>query len=57
LALKDYIKRPRKEWTEKEWIQEAQIMIHSPWISEDDRDYWKDTLKNLRTKGKTIKEG
>ena len=57
MALKDYIKRPRKEWTEKEWIQEAQIMIHSPWISEDDRDYWKDTLKNLRTKGKTIKEG
>jgi len=57
LALKDYIKRPRKEWTEKEWIQEAQIMIHSPWISEDDRDYWKDTLKNLRTKEKTIKEG
>tara|TARA_B100000131_G_scaffold259495_1_gene255080 strand:- start:392 stop:565 length:174 start_codon:yes stop_codon:yes gene_type:complete len=57
LALRDYIQRPRKEWTEKEWIQEAQIMVHSPWISEDDRNYWKDTLKNLRTKGKTIKEG
>ncbi len=57
MALRDYIQRPRKEWTEKEWIQEAQIMVHSPWISEDDRNYWKDTLKNLRTKGKTIKEG
>tara|TARA_R100001510_G_C7619152_1_gene180489 strand:+ start:327 stop:500 length:174 start_codon:yes stop_codon:yes gene_type:complete len=49
LALKDYIKRPRKEWSDKDWLQEAQIMVHSPWITEADRDYWRDKIKKLRS--------
>lgn len=55
MALRDYIERPKKEWTQKDWLQEAQIMVHSPWISEEDRDYWKDTIKNLQVQKKTIK--
>ena len=53
MALRDYIERPKKEWTEEDWLQEAQIMVHSPWISEDDREYWKDKIKELRTKKNT----
>ena len=47
MALRDYIERPKKEWTKKDWLQEAQIMVHSPWISEDDREYWRDKIKEL----------
>ena len=47
LTLKDYIKRPRKEWTDKDWLQEAHIMVHSPWIDEGEREYWRDKIKNL----------
>ena len=47
MSLKDYIGRPRKEWTEKEWLQEAHIMVHSPWIDDAEREYWRDKIKNL----------
>ena len=47
MALRDYIGRPKKDWTKQDWLQEAQVMIHSPWISEDDREYWKDKIKKL----------
>ena len=48
MALRDYIERPKKEWTDKDWLQEAQIMVHSPWISEDDREYWEYKIIELR---------
>ena len=48
VSLRDYIKRPKKEWTKKEWLQESEIMVHSPWISKDDREYWKDKIKKLK---------
>ena len=47
MSLKDYIGRPRKEWTDKEWLQEAHIMVHSPWIDDAEREYWRDKIKNL----------
>ena len=47
MSLKDYIGRPRKEWTDKEWLQEAQIMVQSPWIDDAEREYWRDKIKNL----------
>ena len=47
LTLKDYIGRPKKEWTDKDWLQEAHIMVHSPWISEEDREYWRDKINEL----------
>ena len=48
MALRDYIERPKKEWTNKDWLQEAQIMVHSPWISEDDKEYWEAKIKELK---------
>ncbi len=47
LTLTDYIGKPRKEWTEKDWLKEAHIMVHSPWINEDERQYWRDKIKEL----------
>ena len=50
MTLKDYIDRPRKEWTDKEWLQEAHIMVHSPSINDDERDYWMYKIKKLTDK-------
>ena len=47
MTLKDYIKEPRRNWDDKKWLQHAQIMVHSPWITEDDREYWRDKIKDL----------
>ena len=55
MTLRDYIERPKKEWTDKEWLQEAHIMVHSPWISEEDRKYWKDKIKELSRKDSNLR--
>ena len=45
--LKDYISEPRRDWDDKKWLKHAHVMVHSPWISEDDREYWRDKIKDL----------
>ena len=45
--LKDYINEPRKDWTKEEWLKHTWVQRHNPWISEDDREYWKDKIKEL----------
>ena len=45
--IKDYISEPRRDWDDKKWLEHAQLMVHSPWISEDDREYWRDKIKDL----------
>ena len=47
MSLQDYIKEPRKDWTNKDWLQHAWIQQHNPWISEEDRQYWRDKIKEL----------
>tara|TARA_B100000686_G_scaffold15234_1_gene14377 strand:+ start:367 stop:513 length:147 start_codon:yes stop_codon:yes gene_type:complete len=47
MTLNDYIKYPRKDWTDKKWLEHAYQQVHNPWISEDDRDYWRDKIKEL----------
>ena len=42
------MKKPKKEWTPKDWLQEAQIMVHSPWITDKERKNWGDKIKQLR---------
>ena len=44
--LKDYNK-PKRNWTDKEWINYCQIMIHNPWINAEEREYYRDKLKDL----------
>ena len=45
--VKQYEGQPRKDWNKKQWLQHAHVMVHSPWIDEDDREYWKDKIKEL----------
>ena len=47
MSLQDYIKEPRKDWTKKEWLQHSYVQMHNPWISEEDRQYWRDKAKEL----------
>ena len=49
MSLKDYIgpDTPKKDWNDEKWLEHAHLMVHSPWISEDDREYWKDKIKEL----------
>ena len=47
MSLKDHIDKPRKDWTNEQWLQHAYVMVHSPWIDKDEREYWKDKIKEL----------
>ena len=47
MTLNDFIKYPRRDWDKKKWLEHAQLMVHSPWISEEDREYWKDKIKEM----------
>ena len=47
MSLQDYIKEPRKDWSKKDWLQHAWIQKNNPWISEEDRQYWIDKIKEL----------
>ena len=49
MTLNDFIKYPRKDWDDKYWLKHAHIMVHSPWITEDDRDYWKDMIEKYQS--------
>ena len=46
VSLKDHM-GPKKDWTKEKWLNHANIMVHSPWISKEDREYWRDKIKQL----------
>ena len=46
-TIKDYISEPRRDWDDKKWLKHAHVMVHSPWISDADREYWRDKIKEL----------
>ena len=39
--------QPRRDWSKDKWLQHAWIMVHSPWIDEEEREYWRDKIKQL----------
>ena len=47
MSLQDYIKEPRKDWSKKDWLKHAWVQKNNPWISEEDRQYWRDKIKEL----------
>ncbi len=47
MTLKDHM-GPKKDWSNKDWLQYAYIQRWNPWISEEDRQYWKDKIKELQ---------
>lgn len=38
---------PKDDWTKEQWLQHAWIQSHNPWITDDDRQGWKDKIKEL----------
>tara|TARA_X000000368_G_scaffold310181_1_gene248093 strand:- start:4890 stop:5030 length:141 start_codon:yes stop_codon:yes gene_type:complete len=38
---------PKKDWKKEDWLKHAQIQKHNPWISDGDREYWEDKIKEL----------
>ena len=49
MSLQDYIKEPKKDWTNDDWLQHAWIQRDNPWIGEEDREYWKDKIRELQS--------
>ena len=47
MSLKDYIREPKKDWTDKQWLQYAYVQVHNPWLNEEDRLYYKDKFTEL----------
>ena len=47
-SSKQYKGQPRKDWTKDHWLEHGYVMVHSPWIDEDDREYWRDKIEELR---------
>jgi len=46
MTLKDHM-TPKKDWSNEKWLQHAQVMVHSPWIDDHEREYWKYKIKEL----------
>mgnify|MGYP001173547985 FL=1 len=46
MTLKDHL-GPKKNWTDEKWLEYAWIQKHNPWITDEDRQYWKDKIKEL----------
>ena len=47
MSLKDHM-GPKKDWDDEKWLQHAHVMVHSPWIDDHEREYWRDKIKELR---------
>ena len=46
MTLKDHL-GPKKDWTAKQWLDYAYVQKHNPWISDADRQYWRDKIDEL----------
>ena len=46
MTLKDHL-TPKKNWKKEDWLQHAWVQKHNPWISDEDREYWTDKIKEL----------
>ena len=57
--LSDYIKEPKRDWSDKQWIEYCSVQLHNPWINESEREYYKEKFTDLINKNshdKTNKE-
>tara|TARA_B100000287_G_scaffold392928_1_gene405709 strand:+ start:665 stop:820 length:156 start_codon:yes stop_codon:yes gene_type:complete len=47
INVKQYKGQPRKDWGKDDWLKHAWVQKDNPWISEEDRQYWRDKIKEL----------
>ncbi len=50
MTLSEYIKEPKRDWTNKQWLQYCSVQKHNPWINETEREYYKDKFNELINK-------
>ena len=46
MTLKDHM-APKRHWKKEDWLKHAHVMVHSPWIDDHEREYWRDKIKEL----------
>ena len=46
-SAKQYKGQPQKSWSNEQWLQHSWVLVHSPWIDEDEREYWRHKIKEL----------
>ena len=46
MTLKDHM-GPKRNWDDKKWLEHAHVMVHSPWIDDNKREYWRDKIEEL----------
>ena len=46
MTLKDHMV-PKRSWGKDDWLKYAQVMVHSPWIDKEEKEYWRDKIKEL----------
>ena len=46
MSLKDY-QQPKRDWSNKQWLDYCSIHMHNPWINEEERSYYKDKFNDL----------
>ena len=50
INVKQHKDQPQKGWSDKQWLEHAWIQSHNPWITDDDRQYWRDKITELTPK-------
>tara|TARA_Y100001938_G_C7996278_1_gene382277 strand:+ start:255 stop:398 length:144 start_codon:yes stop_codon:yes gene_type:complete len=46
MTLKHHL-GPKKDWSKKQWLEHAWVQKNNPWITDDDRQYWRDKIIEL----------
>ena len=47
IRVKQYKGQPQRDWSKNQWLQHAYVQMHNPWLTDEDREYWKDKVKEL----------
>ena len=50
MSLSEYIKHPKRDWNDKQWIEFCSVQLHNPWINETEREYYKEKFTDLINK-------
>ncbi len=52
MTLNEYIREPKRDWNDKQWIEFCSVQLHNPWISDEDREYYREKYIDLINKNK-----
>jgi len=47
IRVRQYKGQPRWDWGKDQWLEHAYVQMHNPWLTDQDREYWRDKVKEL----------